>query len=150
MIAKFIYLEWKSFTRSASFGSNLALKIVLGLVAVLYSFMFLMAGASKFFTPLETLRTSMEWAKHTSDAVIYLAGFAEILGGLGLILPSLLRIMPWLTSLAALGLSIVMLLAAALNGSIGESNAIMPTILIAGIALFVAWGRYKKVPISAK
>ncbi len=127
-----------------------ALHIGLWVLQILLAFMFLMAGASKFFTPLEAQRTSMEWAKHASDAVIYIAGLAEILGGLGLILPSLLRIMPWLTSIAALGLAIVMLIATALNISIGESKAIMPTILISGIALFVAWGRYKKAPISAK
>lgn len=127
-----------------------SLNISLWVLQILLAGLFIMAGASKLFTPLEDQRTAMEWAKHTSDGAIYFAGLAEILGGLGLILPALLRIMPWLTSLAALGLAIVMLLAAALNGSIGESNAIMPTILIAGIALFVAWGRYKKAPISAK
>lgn len=127
-----------------------ALHIGLWVLQILLAFMFLMAGASKFFTSLEAQRTSMEWAKHASNAVIYIAGLAEILGGLGLILPSLLRIMPWLTSIAALGLAIVMLIATALNISIGESKAIMPTILIAGITLFVAWGRYKKAPIAAK
>lgn len=127
-----------------------ALHIGLWVLQILLAFMFLMAGASKFFTPLEAQRASMEWAKHTSDGVIYFAGFAEILGGLGLILPSLLRIMPWLTSAAALGLAVVMILAAAINVSIGESKGIMPTILIAGIAFFVAWGRNKKAPISAK
>ena len=49
MILKFLYLEWKSFIRSASFGTNLALKIILGFVAVLYSFIFLMAGIGAFY-----------------------------------------------------------------------------------------------------
>ncbi len=49
MIKKFLYLEWKAFTRSASFGSNLALKILLGFVAILYSFIFLMAGIGAFY-----------------------------------------------------------------------------------------------------
>ncbi|QBN19311.1 DUF5687 family protein [Flavobacterium nackdongense] len=49
MILKFLYLEWKSFIRSASFGTNLALKIILGFVAVLYAFIFLMAGIGAFY-----------------------------------------------------------------------------------------------------
>jgi Family of unknown function (DUF5687) len=49
MILKFLYLEWKSFIRSASFGTNLALKIILGFVAVLYAFIFLMAGVGAFY-----------------------------------------------------------------------------------------------------
>jgi hypothetical protein len=49
MIQKFLYLEWKAFIRSASFGTNLALKILLGFLAVLYSFIFLMAGVGAFY-----------------------------------------------------------------------------------------------------
>lgn len=62
MILKFLYLEWKAFTRSASFGTNLALKIILGFVGVLYTFMFLMAGVGAFYAlkqmhldPLQTV-----------------------------------------------------------------------------------------------
>lgn len=49
MILKFLYLEWKAFIRSASFGTNLALKIILGFVGVLYTFLFLMAGVGAFY-----------------------------------------------------------------------------------------------------
>ncbi|MCX6190495.1 MAG: DoxX family protein [Bacteroidetes bacterium] len=117
---------------------------------MLLALLFLMSGATKLFTSLEAQRTSMEWAKNTSDSIIYFAGIAEILGTLGLILPAILKIKPWLTSLAALGLSSVMIMAAALNGSIGESKAILPTLLISVVLLFVAWGRYKMAPIKTK
>ena len=49
MIQKFLYLEWKAFIRSASFGTNLALKILLGFLAILYSFILLMAGIGAFY-----------------------------------------------------------------------------------------------------
>lgn len=49
MIKKFLYLEWKTFVRSASFGTNLALKILLGFVATLYAFIFLIAGIGAFY-----------------------------------------------------------------------------------------------------
>ncbi len=49
MIKKFLYLEWKAFTRSASFGTNVALKVILLLVAFLYSILFLMAGIVAFY-----------------------------------------------------------------------------------------------------
>jgi hypothetical protein len=49
MIKKFLYLEWKAFIRSASFGTNLALKIILGFVAILYAFILLMAGIGAFY-----------------------------------------------------------------------------------------------------
>jgi hypothetical protein len=49
MIQKFLYLEWKAFIRSASFGTNLALKILLGFIAILYAFILLMAGIGAFY-----------------------------------------------------------------------------------------------------
>ncbi|WP_395051544.1 DUF5687 family protein [Flavobacterium sp.] len=49
MIKKFLYLEWKAFIRSASFGTNLALKILLGFIAILYAFILLMVGIGAFY-----------------------------------------------------------------------------------------------------
>lgn len=49
MFKKFLYLEWKSFIRSASFGTNLALKIILGFVAFFYATIFLFAGVGAFY-----------------------------------------------------------------------------------------------------
>lgn len=49
MFKKFIWLEWKSFFRSASFGTNLALKILMGLAALYFAVMFLILGAGGFY-----------------------------------------------------------------------------------------------------
>ena len=49
MIKKFIYLEWKAFTRSASFGANLAMKILLGFLMIYFSLIFIGAGVGAFY-----------------------------------------------------------------------------------------------------
>jgi len=49
MFAKFIYLEWKSFIRSASFASNLALKILMGFLALYFILLFLGLGIGTFY-----------------------------------------------------------------------------------------------------
>jgi len=49
MIKKFIYLEWKAFTRSASFGTNLAMKILIGFVMVYFSILFIGMGVGAFY-----------------------------------------------------------------------------------------------------
>jgi hypothetical protein len=49
MIAKFIYLEWKSFTRSASFASSLALKILMGFLVLYFTLVFLAVGIGAFY-----------------------------------------------------------------------------------------------------
>jgi hypothetical protein len=49
MIQKFLYLEWKSFVRSASFGSSLAIKILIGFVAAYFTLIFLALGIGAFY-----------------------------------------------------------------------------------------------------
>ena len=76
---------------------------------------------------------------------------AELLGGLGLILPSLLRIRPGLTPLAAAGLVIIMIGAVGITfaggGSVGM--ALVPTVT-GLLAAFVAYGRWRLAPIRSK
>ncbi|MBE8724889.1 DUF5687 family protein [Flavobacterium hungaricum] len=49
MIRKFIYLEWKSFLRSASFGTNLAMKILIGFLMIYFSLIFIGMGVGAFY-----------------------------------------------------------------------------------------------------
>ena len=49
MIKKFLYLEWKSFVRSAAFGNSLAMKILMGFLAVYFMASFLILGVGVFF-----------------------------------------------------------------------------------------------------
>ena len=49
MIQKFLYLEWKAFTRSASFGANLAIKILMGFLALYFTLVFLALGILAFY-----------------------------------------------------------------------------------------------------
>ncbi len=49
MFKHFIKLEWKSFLRSASFGSNLALKIIMGIGALYFMVCFAILGTAVFF-----------------------------------------------------------------------------------------------------
>lgn len=49
MIKKFIYLEWKAFIRSASFGKNLAMKIIIGFFMLYFSLIFIGMGVGAFY-----------------------------------------------------------------------------------------------------
>jgi hypothetical protein len=72
-------------------------------------------------------------------------GVAEVLGGIGLILPGLLRIWLSLTPLAAVGLIIIMLGAIVFTLTSGEVlSALIP--LVVGLLLaFIAYGRWSSV-----
>jgi putative oxidoreductase len=126
------------------------MKIGLWIVQGLLALMFIFAGFGKLTAPISELAAQMPWVLDFSESMVRFVGASEVLGGLGLILPSLLRIKPVLTPLAALGLAVVMLLAAVYHATKGEYPAIGINAALAGLALFVAWGRYKKEPILAK
>ena len=78
-----------------------ALWIVQGLLAAL----FLFAGVMKLVLPLDQMTGTVP----LPGAFLRFIGVVEVLGAVGLILPSLLRIRPGLTPLAAGGLVIIMI-----------------------------------------
>ncbi len=124
--------------------------ITLWVVQVLLAAIFLMSGFMKASTPIEKLSAMVPWTSDVPLALVRFIGTVEVLGGLGLLLPSLLRIKPTLTVLAAAGLATIMLLAIPFHISRGEASVIGMNGLFMLIALFIAWGRWKKAPIQAK
>ncbi len=130
--------------------SNKAIHISLWVAQALLGAMFLMAGSMKATQAIEVLAESLPWATTMPLALVRFIGISEFLGGLGMLLPSLLRIKPDLTVWAGYGLAAVMVLAAIFHATRGEFPAIGVNLLIAAIALFVSWGRTKKAPITAK
>ncbi len=125
---------------------NIALWIAQGLLAI----MFIMAGIMKATQPLEALAESLPWVTSTPLGLVRFVGISELLGGLGLLIPSIFRFKPFLTVWVALGLALVMVLAAEFHASRGEFPNIGMNVVLIGIALFIAWGRSKKAPILAK
>ncbi|TVZ16520.1 DoxX family protein [Maribacter sp. MAR_2009_72] len=127
-----------------------AMHIILWIAQGLLAVMFIMAGLMKASQPIEALAESLPWVTTTPQALVRFIGISELLGGLGLLIPSIFRFKPYLTVWAALGLAAVMILAAIFHASRGEFSAIGMNIIIMGIALFIAWGRSKKVLILPK
>ena len=123
--------------------------ITLWVVQVLLAVVFLMTGAMKAFMPLNEVAKTMRWVPDVPVGLVRFIGLAELAGALGLILPSVTKIQPKLTSLAAVGLGVVALLGAILHFTRGEGALTPLNFILAAMAAFVAWGRTRKVPISA-
>ena len=77
-------------------------------------------------------------------------GAAEILAAVGLTLPGLTRIEPWLVSCAAAGIMIVMICATAYHLMRGEVSSAAITVVLLGIATFVAYMRWRIAPIRSR
>ena len=116
-----------------------ALWITQGLLAAL----FLFAGGVKLTMPIEELTAQVG----LPGALIQFISVAEVLGGLGLVLPGLLRIRPGLTPLAAAGLAIIMAGATALGLASGDAVATLFPLVTGLLTLFVAYGRWRLAPI---
>ncbi len=127
-----------------------ALEISLWVAQGLLAVMFLMAGAMKSTQPIEALAASLPWVTEVPAALVRFIGISELLGAIGLILPSVLRIQPKLTVYAAIGIAAVMLFALIFHITKGEFSVIGMNIILGLIAVFVAWGRTKKAPIQPK
>lgn len=113
--------------------------------------MFLMAGSMKLMSgPADLVAMGMMWAENAPVALIKFIGLAEFAGALGLILPAATRIMPDLTKLAAAGLAVIMVLAAALHMTRGEFEVVPMNVILFALAALVVWGRTKKAPIAAR
>ena len=77
-------------------------------------------------------------------------GVAEVLGAVGLTLPGLTRILPWLVTWAAVGISIVMVSATVLHVARGEMTSAAITLVLFAMAAFVAYMRHRVRPIPAR
>ena len=105
--------------------------------------MMIMAGIMKSFQPKEKLAPKLPWVKDFSAATVKLVGVSELLGGIGLILPGATGILPILTPIAAIGIGIIMLLAAVYHFQHKEYQGIGINIFLLALAAFIAYGRFQ-------
>ena len=77
-------------------------------------------------------------------------GVAEVFAGIGLILPGLTRIRPRLVIYAAVGIMIVMVSATVFHIARGEMSSAAITVVLFGIAAFVAYARHRIVPVAGR
>lgn len=77
-------------------------------------------------------------------------GIAEVTAAVGLTLPGILRVKPWLVPLAALGLVPLMAGAVVLHASRGETSGVVTTSVLLVLAAGVAYWRGRVLPIAAR
>ena len=117
---------------------TIALWIAIGILALAN----LAVGLMKLVRPKAALASMGEpfaWVNDFTQGQIRLIAVAELLGVLGLLLPRLTGIQPWLAGAAAVGFAIVQVGAIATHVRRGE-RAIIPNIVILLLAILVAVG----------
>ncbi len=118
---------------------------VLWIAHVLLALMFLIHGRTMVQLPAQ-VQAGMSYVQDLPPGLRRFIGVVEILASIGLIVPPLVGILPILAPIAAAGLVIVMLLAAAYHVPRRERPNIVLNLALAALALFVAYGRFVLVP----
>ncbi len=108
--------------------------------------LFILHGIA-MFNPPATVQESVVKKMGFSLGFFKIIGTLEVLGGLGLILPSWTRVMPVLTPLAALGLVVIMLGAVVSHARQAEGKQTVATSVVTLLAIFIAVGRFWLLPI---
>lgn len=113
------------------------MEIAYWIIAGLLALAFLGAGAMKLLRPKQALlEAGMSYAEDFSAGAIKAIGAAEVLGAIGLILPRLLGILPWLSPVAASALALLMVGAVATH--IRRKDAYAPAAVLAVLAAVAA------------
>jgi uncharacterized membrane protein YphA (DoxX/SURF4 family) len=114
------------------------METALWIAQVLLAAIFLVTGTTKLTQPrLKMAAGPMRWAADVTDRQFRTIGLLEVLGAIGLILPAALGIAPLLTSLAAVGLVLVMVGAIYTHVRYDESERLAVPIVVLALALFV-------------
>ncbi|MBC8074300.1 MAG: DoxX family protein [Deltaproteobacteria bacterium] len=130
-------------------ASRRGLTVALWIAQALLALTFLGTGIWKLATPIPELAAVIPWAGESSPALLYATAVFDLLGGIGILLPSLTRIQPGLTVLAAYGCAALQAAAIVFHVSRGEAANTPFNVVLVALALFVAWGRRTAAPISA-
>jgi uncharacterized membrane protein YphA (DoxX/SURF4 family) len=124
------------------------MNILLWIIQSLLALLFIFAGSTKFVMSVAQMN---EQAPVVLPGIfLHFIGVCEVLGGLGLILPSALRIKPGLTPLAAVGLAIITAGATVITLMGPMKGMVVTPLVTCLLCLFVAWGRWKARPITPK
>jgi uncharacterized membrane protein len=122
------------------------MNILLWILQFILGIYFFVTGMLHFILP-PNLPAQLGWMYDLPSILHYISGVAEILGGLGLILPGLTRIQTRLTPLAAVGLVLVMLGAIVYHITRGEMQNLVMNIVLAALLTFVAYMRWRSHPL---
>ena len=128
------------------------LGIGLWTVQVLVAISFCSGAVMKLWMPIHQLAAIWPWAGDLPAVLVRSLGVIDLAGGLGVLLPALMRIKPGLTVLAALGCIALQLCAVVFHATRGELSALPVNGVLIALCVVIAWGRWsaRALPIRAR
>jgi len=123
------------------------MNVLLWVLQVLLAVVFIAHGLLLLMPPPEI---AAQMVMSLPRAFWVFLGVAEIAAAIGLTLPGLARVKPWLVAWAAGGIMIVMISATGYHIVRGEISSAAVTFVLLLMATFVAYMRLRVMPIAAR
>lgn len=111
------------------------------IVQVLLAAAFAFVGLGKLTQPQAKLAARMAWVNDFTPQNLRLIGALELCAAIGIALPLLLPSVSTWAAFPAVGLALIMSGAMATHLRRNEYSALVPNLVLLGLALFVAYGR---------
>jgi putative oxidoreductase len=111
--------------------------VTVWIAQVFLFFAFGILGTMKLAMDMEELARVMVWPGAVPSWLVRLIGVAELAGALGVLVPALTRIAPWLTRWAAFGLSALMGCALGYHLMLFQGLMLVPSLVLLVIAAYV-------------
>src|ERR1043166_8916656 len=117
------------------------MNILLWIIQILLGLLFIFSGSMKFVMSVQQMNDQQPFV--LPGLFFHFIGVCEILGGFGLILPSLLRIKPGLTPLAAAGLAIITAGATVITLMGPMKGLVLVPLITCVLCILIAYGRWR-------
>jgi hypothetical protein len=121
--------------------NNAQLEIAVWVASALLAVLYLIAGGTKAVSAKEALQAQprMAYIRDLSAAQVTAIGLLEVAGAVGVILPRLTGILPWVSAVAAFALAVVQVVAIVVHLRRGEHSLVFNGVLLV-LALAVGAG----------
>ncbi len=121
------------------------MNIILWILQIALALVYLLHGRL-MISPPTAMAKGMQYVFDLAPGFRQFIGIAEVLAAVGLILPALTNILPWLTPLAATGLVILMASAAVFHVLRHEYPNVVFNLILLALATVVAYMRWSILP----
>lgn len=111
-------------------------------VQVLLLVGFGIGAGMKLLMPIRRLSAIFSWTGDLPPPFVRGLGLIDLLGGIGVVLPMLTHVAPYLTVLAAIGCVLLQCCAIAFHLSRAERDSLHVNVILLVMAGFIAWGRW--------
>jgi uncharacterized membrane protein YphA (DoxX/SURF4 family) len=129
-------------THNTNTPQRKALHIALLVVQVVICGLFLTAGIMKLTMPVSEISRIFPWTGQVSEVFLRFIALIDIAGGVGILLPTLIRIYPKLTVMTAFGCVLLQVAAICFHTMRNELSSTPFNFVLLGLCVFVIRGRF--------